>query len=133
MKCSAIAPWTGLLLVFAATVAQAGPPMTAEAPWYNPLQWSWPSPPWASEPPVVKKKSPSVLTRINRSARSGWNKTRRTLSPTRLFTGNAGSPQKSKPSAGQAEPGFWRSLLGGNRGQDDVHSVTDFLAQPRPQ
>jgi len=98
---------------------------------FNPTQWEWPSMPWSTEPPRIKKKSQGVVSDMNRSAKRGWEKTKDVLNPSKMFVSDP-APKPSKSMKEKSEPGFWGSVFGTKPPKKDVETVNDFLGQPRP-
>lgn len=99
--------------------------------WLAPTQWKWPSMPWSTEPPRIKKKSQGVVSDMNQSAKRGWAKTKDVLNPSKMFVSDP-DPRPSKTAPKSAEPGFWGSVFGSKASKTDVKTVNDFLSQPHP-
>jgi len=98
---------------------------------FNPTQWDWPTMPWSTEPPRIKKKSQGVMSDMNQSAKRGWEKTKDTLNPSKMFISDA-DPKPSKSMKEKSEPGFWGSVFGSKPPKKEVKTVNDFLSQPHP-
>jgi hypothetical protein len=135
-----------LLAVCFASPSVAGPPMTGSAPsagskWIgalNPTNWKMPSMPWTTEKPRIQKKAPSVMSNVNKSAKTTWTKTKRALDPTRMFPSSekAKTPSTtSHPASSQSkesEGGYFSGLFRSEEPKE-IRTVNDFLSQPTPQ
>lgn len=97
--------------------------------WLAPTQWKWPTMPWSTEPPRIKKKSQGMMSDMNQSAKRGWTKTKDALNPGRYFVSDP-DPKPSKSASKNAEPGFWDNLFGTKPPEKEVKTVNDFLSQP---
>lgn len=98
---------------------------------FSPTQWDWPTMPWSTEPPRIKKKSQGVVSDMNRSARRGWEKTKDVLNPSKMFVSDP-APKPTKSVKEKSEPGFWGSVFGTQPPKKEVKTVNDFLMQPHP-
>lgn len=144
MRTSALKIVTGLLFsVWLISDVHAGPPLTGagksagQSTWskLNPTQWNWPSLPWSEEPPRIQKKTPSMMSSMNKTAKTGWEKTKRTLNPTRFF--NSDSQTKSKPQSSRShsessQGGFFSGIFKSDEPKQ-IKTVNDFLSQPHPR
>jgi hypothetical protein len=139
--------FTGLVMVLTyPNIANSGPPMTGssgDSQWLgamNPKTWSWPSMPsmpsmpWGEEPARIQKKPKSVVANMNRSAKSGWNKTKNALNPANLFETDAKArPKTTKSATSNADDGFFGKLFKPEEKPKEIRTVNDFLSQPQPR
>lgn len=117
-----------MLMLVASLVWPASPAAAAGGTkWYNPLTWSAPTMPWSKEPPRIKRKSQGVVADLNRTAQSGWHKTKSAMNPTKLFR------TSSEPARDTDQPGFWTRMFGPTETAGEIRTVDDFLNQPRIQ
>jgi len=126
--------------VFTTANAFAQPPKTGNATstaskWMdamNPAQWKWPTMPampWTAEKPRIQKKSPSVMSNMTKSAKTGWSKTKSALDPTQIF----GSDSKAKKApAKDSDKGIFGAMFKKEEPKE-IHTVNDFLSQPHPR
>ena len=140
MRTRVLALIVGLLFSFSSiNISLAGPPMTGSSKdgngWsnkLNPTQWTLPplpKMPWTVEPARIKKKTPSVMTTMNKSAKNSWEKTTRALDPSRMFEGDS----KPKSQAKSTSNGFLGGLFKPAEPPKEIHTVNDFLSQPQPR
>ncbi len=142
MRSVMLGGFAGLLIAFLSiSAAQAGPPMTGSSQStggrlmsaLNPTHWSWPSMPWTAEKPRIQKKTPSVMSSMNKSAKSGFAKTKRALDPTRMFSSSEKEQRPSSSSRStQADGGYFSGLFKSDE-PTEIHTANDFLSLPRPR
>jgi hypothetical protein len=92
---------------------------------------SMPKMPWSKEPARIKKKSPGMVDTMKASTKSGWNKTKRALDPTRLFNSEP-KPAPKKTTTQSSEDGFFGSMFKPKEDKE-IRTVNDFLSQPQPR
>ncbi len=121
------------LLTFVLVIGLASPaPAAAPAggsKWYNPMTWSAPTMPWSKEPPRIKRKSQGMVGDLNRTAQSGWTKTKDMMNPSKVFVNRDDS---KKSQAGNSGPGFWSSMFPPKEKPREIRTVSDFLKLPPP-
>jgi len=114
------------------TPALAEPPMTSGSSWFKAPSWSMPTMPW-SQPKPAKKKSPSMVSQVNKSTQQGWARTKRALDPSWMMPSSSKS-SKAAPTRKQSESGgLFSGWFGERSKKEDVSTVPDFLALPRPK
>lgn len=118
-----------------AGTTSAQPPMTSGSSWLKTPNWSLPSMPWSQAKPPAKKKSPGMMSQINKSTQQSWNRTKRALDPSWMFPSDSkpnktSSVSRNKPA--KQNDGMFSGWFGGKEDKE-LNSVNDFLAQPRPQ
>ena len=87
--------------------------------------------PWAGEPARIKKKAPSTMSKMNQSAKEGWNKTKRALDPTRMFKAKDDPSSSTQPMSNMSDrPSVMGGLFGPKPEPHEVRTVNDFLSQP---
>lgn len=134
-----------VLLLLDSNDCLSGPPLSGEgsgkASWMNPAEWSMPKlppmptmpkMPWSGEPARIKKKSPGVMDSMKGTAKSGWNKTKRALDPTRMFNSDA-KPAPKKTESKAADGGFFSGMFKSEKEDKEIRTVNDFLSQPQPR
>lgn len=151
MRTQVLTFFTGLialtLVAFSSShVVFAGPPMTGsskssgDGSWLdslNPKQWSlptMPAMPWSEERPRIQKKSKSIISNMNNSAKNGWAKTKNALDPRGLFEPDPKARTKVTKSSGKdSEEGFFGGLFEPEKKPKEIKTVNDFLSQPQPR
>ena len=136
---------TIFVAISSSNLAVAGPPMTGssksdgDTSWLdslNPKQWSlptMPAMPWSAERPRIQKKSKSIISNMNSSAKNGWAKTKNALDPRGLFEPDPKArPKMTKSSGKDTEEGFFGGLFKPEEKPKEIKTVNDFLSQPHP-
>ena len=142
VRTNVLAIVAGLLFTaWSHSCTHAGPPLTGarksgdESAWskLNPAHWDWPSLPWSEEPPRIQKKTPSMMSSMNKSAKTSWAKTKRTLDPTRLFDlGKDTQTSDGRAQKPSTSGGFFSGLFTTEEPKQ-IRTVNDFLSQPHPR
>ncbi len=133
MKAFKVSSWIVLSLILLAPLdVSAAPPKTGGSSWFKPPAWNMPTMPWSKAKAPARKKSPGIMNTMSKSAQQGWSKTKKALNPARVMP----SDSKTEPTSASAkknEDGFFSGMFGGKKKpEQEVKTVNDFLAQPRP-
>ncbi len=133
MKAFKVSSWIVLSLILLAPLdVSAAPPKTGGSSWFKPPAWNMPTMPWSKAKAPARKKSPGIMNTMSKSAQQGWSKTKKALNPARVMP----SDSKTEPTSASVkknEDGFFSGMFGGKKKpEQEVKTVNDFLAQPRP-
>ena len=99
----------------------------------NPTNWSWPKMPWSEEPARIKRKPANPMTKMNKSAKQGWQKTKKALDPSWMFKTEPKTEPKTQPMSNSSESGFFGRMMQPKEDPEKIKTVNDFLNQPQPR
>jgi hypothetical protein len=134
MKAFKVSSWIVLSLILLAPLdVSAAPPKTGGSSWFKPPAWNMPTMPWSKAKAPARKKSPGMMNTMSKSAQQGWSKTKKALNPARIMPSDSKATKPTSASAKKNEDGFFSGMFGGKKKpEQEVKTVNDFLAQPKP-
>ena len=93
-----------------------------------------PSMPWSAKSQTpAKKKSPGVMSQLNKSTQRGWNQTKKLFDPSWMMPEKKVSPSPASASKMRTrEEGIFSGMFGEKKQDRKISTVNDFLGQPRP-
>ena len=93
-----------------------------------------PTMPWSAKSQTpAKKKSPGVMSQLNKSTQRGWNQTKKLFDPSWMMPEKKVSPSPASASKMRTrEEGIFSGMFGEKKQDRKISTVNDFLGQPRP-
>jgi hypothetical protein len=95
-----------------------------------------PTMPWSAKSKTpAKKKSPGLMSQLNKTTQKGWNQTKKLFDPSWMMPEKKVSPSPASASASKMrtrEEGIFSGMFGEKKQDKKISTVNDFLGQPRP-
>lgn len=95
---------------------------------------SMPTMPWSAKSKTpAKKKSPGLMSQLNKSTQKGWNQTKKMFDPSWMMPEKKVSPSPASASKLRTrEESIFSGMFGEKKPEKKISTVNDFLGQPRP-